>query len=236
MTAAANRRKGYNYARTITAWLRDHGWPHATQRSAGQSGSDILETPLVSWEVKAVQKTALGEWCTQAARDAELEDADVLGRDSQTARCDRPGSTVRYHHPRTVQLPAHRSRLRRPGRAATPLPTTRRDTGLEPMPTDPHWWRRPYELGSPTADEATVDTTDRKTKQLLGPNGEPIRLVDVDPRPKPGFQPSHPPRRHTGVEPMPVHLIPPDDDKHSRPPPRPKPPPPKPDPPKPPRK
>ena len=77
MTAAANRRKGYNYARTITAWLRDHGWPHATQRSAGQSGSDILEMPLLTVEVKSVQKTALGEWCTQAARDAELEDADV---------------------------------------------------------------------------------------------------------------------------------------------------------------
>jgi len=77
MTGRASQRKGYQFMRNITDYLNAYGHPHATIRSKGQSGSDILETPGICWELKAVQKTSLGLWVDQATQDANREGADV---------------------------------------------------------------------------------------------------------------------------------------------------------------
>lgn len=77
MTGNASQRKGYRFMRDITDYLRAYGHPHATIRSKGQHGSDILETPGITWELKAVQKTSLGQWVDQATQDANHEGADI---------------------------------------------------------------------------------------------------------------------------------------------------------------
>lgn len=77
MTGKASNRKGYRFMRDITDWLNAYGHPHATIRSKGQSGSDVLETPGICWELKAVQKTSLGAWVDQATQDASREGADI---------------------------------------------------------------------------------------------------------------------------------------------------------------
>lgn len=69
--------KGYKFMRSVCSYLTANGFPFATIRSKGQSGSDILETPGICWELKATQKTSLGVWVDQVQADADREGADI---------------------------------------------------------------------------------------------------------------------------------------------------------------
>lgn len=51
--------------------------------------------------------------------------------------------------------------------------------------TDWHWHERFREPDGETPPD--VDTTDRRTSRIYGPNGEVARVVDMDPRPRVGF-------------------------------------------------
>ena len=64
----ANSRKarGAETQRIVTEYLKEHGWPWATDAGAGRSGSDILNTPGLGFEVKARRDLSLPSWLRQA--------------------------------------------------------------------------------------------------------------------------------------------------------------------------
>lgn len=54
MTSIATRKaRGMQTQAGFAAYLREHGFPWATDAGSGRSGVDILNTPGLSWEVKA---------------------------------------------------------------------------------------------------------------------------------------------------------------------------------------
>lgn len=72
VTGASSRRKGASAERALVTWLQSHGWAHAERRGGGFGGSDVIGTPGVTFEMKNVAGTRLGEWAdqTEAARAA----------------------------------------------------------------------------------------------------------------------------------------------------------------------
>jgi hypothetical protein len=78
------KHRGYASQRIVAEYLRQHGWPYAKSIGAGESGSDILETPDIDIEVKARRGfDPLSAMRQQAARaDTRLPFA-VLRMDGQ---------------------------------------------------------------------------------------------------------------------------------------------------------
>lgn len=55
----------------VTEYMRVNGWPFATSAGAGRSGSDVLNTPDVSVEVKARSDLNPLAWVKQAEDAAD---------------------------------------------------------------------------------------------------------------------------------------------------------------------
>ena len=80
MSGASSRRKGHEYERAVSRWLRDKGIRAHTSRelSGGmQSGSDIISDLPVCVECKDVTKWDVSGWLSQARRDAKGDPASV---------------------------------------------------------------------------------------------------------------------------------------------------------------
>jgi hypothetical protein len=66
----SRKRRGAASERHVAAYLRDHGWPHATAVGAGRGGADILHTNPAAIEVKSRYGLDLVAWLRQARRNA----------------------------------------------------------------------------------------------------------------------------------------------------------------------
>lgn len=55
----------------VTEHMKDNGWPFATSAGAGRAGSDVLNTPDVSVEVKARANLSPLAWVKQAEDAAD---------------------------------------------------------------------------------------------------------------------------------------------------------------------
>ncbi len=72
MTSPHRKRRGAETQRAVAGYLREHGWPYATDAGAGRNGVDILGTPGVSWEAKARRDFSPLAWIRQAATQPGL--------------------------------------------------------------------------------------------------------------------------------------------------------------------
>jgi len=78
------KHRGYASQRIVANYLREHGWPYAKSIGAGESGSDILETPDIDIEVKARRGfSPLAAMKQQADRDNGRLPFAVLRMDGQ---------------------------------------------------------------------------------------------------------------------------------------------------------
>lgn len=50
----------------VARYLAENGWPFATDAGAGRSGTDVLNTPGLTWEVKARRDFTPEAWLRQA--------------------------------------------------------------------------------------------------------------------------------------------------------------------------
>ncbi len=66
MTSPHRKRRGAETQAALAGYLRDHGWPFATDAGAGRQGSDILNTPGLGWEAKARRDFSPLAWIRQA--------------------------------------------------------------------------------------------------------------------------------------------------------------------------
>lgn len=63
---AGRKARGMASQAALAAYLRDHGWPWATDAGAGRSGADVLNTPGLAWECKARSGFDPLAWLKQA--------------------------------------------------------------------------------------------------------------------------------------------------------------------------
>lgn len=70
-TPRSAKRRGMKTQTNIANYLRDHGWPYATDTGAGRQGTDILGTPDIAIEVKARRDLNPTNWIKQAETNAD---------------------------------------------------------------------------------------------------------------------------------------------------------------------
>lgn len=78
-SGAANRRRGAQGERNVTAYLRANGFPHAERRLSGgpNDTGDINLGPGLVIEVKDRARLELAAWIDQLANEMEAANADI---------------------------------------------------------------------------------------------------------------------------------------------------------------
>jgi len=67
MPSSSRKQRGAETQRLVAEYMRDHGWPYATDAGAGRNGNDILNTPGLNIEVKARRDFSVTAWLRQAS-------------------------------------------------------------------------------------------------------------------------------------------------------------------------
>jgi len=67
MSVTSSKRRGAATQQAVAGYLAQHGWPYACDAGAGRNGADILNTPGLSWEVKARADFSPLAWIREAA-------------------------------------------------------------------------------------------------------------------------------------------------------------------------
>jgi hypothetical protein len=67
MSITSSKRRGAATQAAVAGYLAANGWPFATDAGAGRGGADILNTPGLSWEVKARADFSPLAWLREAA-------------------------------------------------------------------------------------------------------------------------------------------------------------------------
>lgn len=67
MAGNARKARGAETQRLVAEYMKEHGWPWATDAGAGRNGSDILNTPGLKVEVKARRDFSVTSWLRQAS-------------------------------------------------------------------------------------------------------------------------------------------------------------------------
>jgi hypothetical protein len=65
-TRRTAKQRGAETQRLVADYLKDNGWPYATDAGAGRSGNDILGVPGLGIEVKARKDFSPQAWLRQA--------------------------------------------------------------------------------------------------------------------------------------------------------------------------
>jgi hypothetical protein len=77
-TAATRRSRGWQTQNAVARYLRENGFPHAESAGSGRSGSDVLGTPGVAFEVKSRRDLDPLAWLRQAAKGAVHGDVPAV--------------------------------------------------------------------------------------------------------------------------------------------------------------
>ena len=67
MPSSHRKQRGAETQRLVADYMREHGWPWATDVGAGRTGSDILNVPGLKVEVKARRDFSVTSWLRQAS-------------------------------------------------------------------------------------------------------------------------------------------------------------------------
>lgn len=66
--ASSNRKsRAWETQRLVAEYMREHGWPFATDVGSGRGGNDILNVPGINMEVKARRDFSVTTWLKQAS-------------------------------------------------------------------------------------------------------------------------------------------------------------------------
>jgi hypothetical protein len=68
MSNASRKSRGAETQRLVAAYWRDHGWPFCTDAGAGRNGADLINTPGLRPEIKAVRGFSIPSWLRQASQ------------------------------------------------------------------------------------------------------------------------------------------------------------------------
>lgn len=77
---STRKARGAETQRVVAAYLREHGFPYATDAGAGRAGRDILNVDAVAIEVKARRDLDLNAWLRQASATADGDLPVVIHR------------------------------------------------------------------------------------------------------------------------------------------------------------
>lgn len=80
MPSRSRKSRGAETQKLVAEYMREHGWPYATDIGAGRNGSDILNTPGLKVEVKARRDFSVTTWLKQATAAPGLGLACVVQR------------------------------------------------------------------------------------------------------------------------------------------------------------
>jgi hypothetical protein len=72
VSTVSAKRRGAATQKIVAEYLAGNGWPYACDVGAGRSGSDILNTPGLAFEVKARRDFSPQAWLRQASMGAGL--------------------------------------------------------------------------------------------------------------------------------------------------------------------
>jgi hypothetical protein len=100
MSNASRKRRGAEAQAVWAAYMRDNGWPHATDAGAGRAGVDILNVEEAAIEVRARRGLDLPGWLRQAVSNADgrLPVLVVRGDGQGPAMVDRWAFVVTGQH------------------------------------------------------------------------------------------------------------------------------------------
>ena len=67
MPSSSRKQRAAETQRLVAEYMRDHGWPYATDAGAGRNGNDILNIAGINVEVKARRDFSPTGWLRQAS-------------------------------------------------------------------------------------------------------------------------------------------------------------------------